>query len=114
MPVLDNGFGQLTLDIAFKTPQTPIRLWTGDGNLTFGGKTFSPSKLLGIGENHISLGAPQTLPYFEMALTQNADRIKFFNQDPGPLATTIQFIWSVDGQTGWRLAFTIEGRLSES
>ena len=114
MAVLSDGEGQLTLEIAFKTPLIPIRLWTGEGNLRFETNTYLPGKLMDIGETQIALSVPESLPSFAMALTQDGDRLRFFNNDPGPLTTTINYIWRLDHRNPWASAFVVEGRLSEA
>ena len=124
MPVLQDGYGQLTLEIDFSS--NPVRLWTGDGNLSFGGNTYLPGKLMDIGESQVALSAAQNLPYFSIALTTDGDRTRFLNQDPGPLPAKIQLIWresetdstpsetdSTRPKNKWVSAFTIEGRLSD-
>lgn len=114
MALLADAQGQLTLEIGFKSPLIPIRLWTGEDNLIYNGNTFIPGKLMDIGETQIAISPPQSYPYFAMALTQDGDRMRFFNNDPGPLITTIEFLWRIREGLNWQSAFKIEGRLSDA
>ena len=130
MPTLQDGEGQMTLQINFSETQrpfpmgddrrtdgtielNPLRFWTGEGSLTFNSNIYEPSKLMDIGESQVALGAAQSFPYFSLALTQNADRNLFFDNDPGPLTVIVNLIWRPDLDTAWESAFKIEGRLSD-
>lgn len=111
MAILQNAVGQLTLEVFFATD--PIRLWTGEGNLTLATKTYIPGKLVDIGETQIAVNEPKNFPYFSMVLTLEGDKNKFFENDPGPLRSLIQFVWRASGSSVWQVATSVEGRLSD-
>ena len=113
MAILNDGDGQLLLEIGFKSPQIPVRIWTGEGNLTYKTNVYLPGKLMDVGETQVAISSPQSLPYFTQALTQSGDRLLYLNQDPGPLKATITWIWKLPTATAWTEAFKVEGRLSD-
>lgn len=110
MPVLPRAQPfQLILHINF---DVPYNIWTGDGNLTFDGKTYVNSEF---NANEIDISAGQKGQRLTLTLpaVNQEDIIRYTNQDPGPRDVELSMIWRESHTDAWQKAFTFIGKLSD-
>ena len=93
---------------------TPLRLWTGSGNLTFDGDVYSPGKLLSASESSVEAEEPRQYASFDLSLTLAADRMFHFNEDRGPTPCSLHWLWRADSEDDWKSAVAVAGRVGES
>ena len=125
---LDLGAGSLTLEAtvveaedSFKLSYStlnPLRLWTGYGTLTFGGRNYTGTgSVLGVSEVETVPGEPDKRVTLSLSGISLATRRQFL-QDVGPMEVQIEWVFSLDRGKTWSKApndmtpFTFHGQLS--
>lgn len=93
--------------------ETVLRLWTGEGDLEFGGQTWrGGGAALRVSEVETASGEPDR----RVTLTLSGiprDLRREFLQDEGPLPVTVGWIYSTDrGGTWTEIPISFRGRLS--
>lgn len=94
--------------------KTVMRLWTGRGDLEFGGQTWrGGGAALRVSEVETASGEPDRRMKIEISGIPNSLRGKFL-QDVGPLPVLIEWVWSSDSGKTWNKLRDIQfrGRLS--
>ena len=90
----------------------PIRLWTGQGDLVFGGETFRGSGgALSVSELELTSKEPDRRLQIILSGVSPSSRAQFI-QDLGPLLVIVKWIRSADHGETWTETASFQGRLS--
>ena len=112
--MLTNGF---QYQIEFTVEFDVVKQWTGDGDFTFGGVTYSTGKILEIQDIPVSQDIGDSNLIVKMADITLSDRA-YYNQDLGPQKCKVQLLWrkltlATGVYSAWSIGAAYEGKLSD-
>lgn len=92
---------------------SPMHIWTGQGELTIGGQTYTPTNIVaGVTTNGGNFVGAETRLTLELFATTDALRSEFL-QDPGPGRVVVRQVVSSDDGANWsQIPRAFAGRLT--
>ena len=111
MPLLAESQCEIAVEIMYSP--TPLRLWTGDGDLVYETNTYTGGGIVAVGDAEIESEQPIDSFGFDLSALSAANRTRYLNADPGPLQVNVRWMWRASDAEAWKQAALYSGRLNE-
>ena len=104
-----SGEGQLLLEIML---DVPVRYCLGDADFVYDSKTYRSGRLQSVSSVVTDQERARGSNRFELTITDETERKRFFDKDPGPKRVVFTQIWRLNPADAWKVANVVKGSLS--